>query len=770
MEAQIFNHPILDSETVCSHCSDKVTSIIKGNDGELFCCHGCQFVYQILKGNGLSSYYTMSKGESKSIPKADFVDQYIYLKNQSYHDEYCIDGVYTFYVDGIECLACTWLFDNITSLSEYFTSGHYDHSTHSLRVEVDSTENLFAALAPILQLGYKLKPIKKVSELSLFNQKRKRSEIIRLAVAMLFMGNIAILSLSHYLGLKGELLEYFHHLSAALFILIPTYCSWPFYKSSWSMLKVGKISLDTPISLSIIVGAVLSYIHYFNGNSQLYFDSIASLVFLILLVRFILNRVYEEIADSDLASFLVGKSQACVVESGADTYKHTSQLEIDDIVRIGVNELSPATSKVVEGYSYFNDSLITGESRPVLKCLGDDIFAGSFNYSSEVIVKVSQVSHENPLSRIVEQVDSRSVAFSNFSNLTKNYSIALLVSYVFIGIGLFATLPYSIAFERFLALTIIGCPCALGIGIPLAGILANHNLFKKGIIVKDSNFFENLRQVDHLFLDKTGTLTTGMYKIIKSEGEDHYLPYLVSLEARSMHPVAKSIVSHWSQISRQEVEAFREIPGEGVEGLIEHQLYQVRSNKELGCVSLYLNGVSLYDVYLKEELRSSTAYALKEISQRFKISILSGDNAQNVNDISKTLDLNEIEYISDLKPEDKVKALSDTHGLFIGDGLNDIPAMANAHLAISFNVNDLVNKACQCVFVKPDLNHLIKLLGASEKVEKVVVKNIYFSVAYNIVGAVAASLGYISPLVAAVFMPLSSISIVLMTIYRSRRL
>lgn len=764
---ELANNLDIQADIKCHHCQGDIVSVVKNDEEQSFCCRGCLSVHGILQNFGLSNYYELTQAESKLIPQAIEVEGYDYLKDQDFIDSYKVDDGFLFYVRGIECFACNWLFDNIKELSPFIQHAYYDHSFKSLKIQVSDDQYLFQALLPILQLGYDLEPIKEVQSLEVTKKQDKRTELIRLAVAMLVMGNIGTLSLSDYLGVEGSLLIFLQNLSAFIFVVIPTYCSIPFYQTTWSMLKVKRISLDLPISISIIAGSFISYFNLLTGNNHIYFDSLATLVFLILGVRFILNRVFEKAVNEH--SGIIQKEQVYRIENNKKNAVHTSLIKVGDIVEVDSNQLCLVEGMVVEGFSYMNESLMTGEATPILKTQGDRVFKGSFNYSHRLIVKVLEENKTNPIENFLNQVKQRSLAFSNFSEVTRNYSIALVGIYAVSAVGLFVMLDFQTAIERFLALTIVGCPCALGIGIPLASVLANKKLENQGIIVKDPNFFEKLAEVDQIFLDKTGTITTGEFDVLETHGDPSYLRHLVSLEQKSNHPIALSIIHNWPEVDSLEVKSFAINPGEGVSGYIDGLHYQVGKSSVVNGISLLKEGEEVFHVELVEKTRDEDVITLNELANDFPTSVLSGDSDTNVKAILSKYS-EKIDYHAALKPEDKAEFVKKHKALFVGDGLNDIPAMTQAHLSVSFNIHDLVNQACHCVLTNPSLRKLQTLFRFSKRLEKLILSNIYFSAFYNLLGAYAAISGYITPLVAAIFMPVSSIGIVVMTLTKSRRL
>lgn len=758
----------------CSHCHNDLAGAEIFLEDKAFCCLGCRAVYTCLHSSGLDFYYELSAKEGRDLVKAEYDRKYIYLKDKDFLREYQVeDHTFVFYVSGIECIACTWLFDNISSLHDSILYGEYLHEDRIVKVKVRDPEELHDAIYPIVNLGYELKPLKNILDARQYSVEKKRNDLIRLAVVMAIMGNINLFSLSHYFGLPiddGFFYKLFAYISAVIFLPIPFYASIPFYKTSWDFLKKGKISLDLPIAFSIVMGSLLSYLAVFQGTVDYYFDSLTTLVFLILLIRFFLDELYQKKGRYDFLEEIYGESQVFVREGDEYNAKHISQVQQGDIIKINSNEASPVEGVMnSDTESYFNEALITGESKPILKKKGDIIHASSLNYSVPTEVRVTKTLKGTTFARYIEEFKNKKQDLGGYSSFAKRYASVLLFAFLILSVALFALLSFDEAARRVLALVIICCPCSLGIGIPLATLLANRGLLKKGIIIKKPEFLSQIQKVKKIFFDKTGTLTTGLFFVKKTMGDKRYIPYLVSLESYSSHPIAKAICKHFPEKGTKEVLNFRDVMGVGPVGEIDGKTYEAMAGKAHGEIVLKENGKEVLSVFLQEEYRHGLQELLSQLDKEYKLAILSGDSEDGVRNFMENTGLKNIKTYAGLSPFEKKEIVSQENSLYLGDGLNDIPALSKTGLSISLNAIPLVDDASDCVFVKSDLGKLSTLFSVFKHAKRLIKTNIGISIVYNLIGGTFAVLGYCSPLVAAIFMPISSFFVVSHTLIRARR-
>ena len=667
---------------------------------------------------------------------------------------------FVFYMEGIDCMACTWVFRNIESISDKIAWSKFHIENNVLEVEVADTRILSEVARFIEGLGYRMIPLKSTQEAENRYLIGKRRELKRIGVTGALLMNMMIYSVSLYAGADGHFRTLFAHLSAILFVPVALYSAVPFYKSMWSALAGKRAGLDIPIGCSIILGSILSYWNYFQGWEQYYFDSIAMFIFLILSTRYLLSWFYKRERLAEVPINVYGEQQVVKVAESSEEFKHISQIAEGDRIRVSKGAIVPLDGAIVEGESWFNESLLTGESEPVFRTVGAKLKAGSKNMARSIDLEVESAEKSGSFQNYLSALQLDVTTLKDYAELGGRYSTWLVIC-LFV-VSLYALLIEK-SFDKVLALFIICCPCALGIGIPLATLLKLKSFARQGILVRDKNIFEKYSQIRKICFDKTGTLTTGEYEIEEFTGDINYLKYLVALEKHSEHPVAEFFCRRFSSYQDHEVkvEEAKEIPGRGVEGVVEGMRCRILSN-ERGEIVMESGGEVVLNFQLSEIIEPSIVPFVTGLSERFGIEIISGDSHKRVEKLMGHFPLEAgVSSWHGLTPQEKeAHCLKEKGVLYVGDGLNDIFAMKKSILSVSLNAGRLVDDACSVVFLGGNVKKLTQLFDGIEHLGKVVRGNIMLSIVYNIVGIALVLSGQVNPLMAAILMPLSSLLVI----------
>ena len=657
-------------------------------------------------------------------------------------------------------MACIWVFRNIDSISDKILWTKFHIENNVLEIKVADTAILPEAAGFVEGLGYRLIPLKSSEEARNRYLMEKRRELKRIGITGALLMNTMIYSVSLYAGAEDSLKNLFGHISAILFVPVALYSALPFYKSAWRDLAAKRASLDIPIACSIALGSILSYGNYFGGGDKYYFDSIAMFIFLILSTRYLLSWFYKRERSVGGGIDVYGEQQVIKVVGDCREFKHISQIVVGDKIRVEKGSLVPLDGAIVGEGSWFNESLLTGESEPVFRSEGDHLKAGSKNLSRSVDMVVESTDKTGSFQDYLSALRLDTGALAEYAELGSRYSAWLVASLFFISLSVFVV---ENSFDKVLALFIICCPCALGMGIPLATLLSIKNLAKDGILIKDKKIFEKYSRIREICFDKTGTLTTGEYGIEHFSGEPGYLRYLVALEKRSEHPVARFFCRRFSSRDdgRLKVEEFKEIPGRGVEGIVDGRHFRIASDKR-GEIVMESEGRRLLGFRLSEVVAPGVVPFVTGLSERFRIRILSGDSRERVERLMERFRGNgRISAHHSLTPEEKGRlCLGGGGAVYVGDGLNDVFAMKKSILSVSLNAGSLVDDACSVVLLGGDVQKLTHLFDGIGRLGRVVKGNILLSIIYNVVGVALVLDGRIGPLVAAVLMPLSSLLVI----------
>ncbi|MDA8792113.1 heavy metal translocating P-type ATPase metal-binding domain-containing protein [Bacteriovoracaceae bacterium] len=759
----------------CKHCGsfageDEV--IIENNFH--FCCHGCLTVFNCLNVGGLDNFYHLMDLEGQSPQKVTSENKVKYMADDQFLHNFGQGqnkNTFNFYVQGITCLACSWVFKNITALNEKIQNSNFQPESNILTLTMTDRSELVNVGTIIYQLGYQLVPLKNESEAENIYQKDKRNELIRIGVTAGLMMNLMIYSVAIYAGVDGSLKRIFEHIMAVMYAPILFYSAIPFLKNFMSSLKSLRFNIDLPISLSVLFGSIFSYYNYFKGSDLYYFDSIAMFIFLILSTRHFLSSLYHNQIKSNFFQNAYGIQQILKQSSKIFVYKHISDIAQGDIIKVPQGEIIPLDGVVLKGHSYVNESLLTGESTPLLKHRDSKVVSGSINLSHDLELQVSHDMNTTSFTKYLDSLKIDTSQLDSYSYFGQKYSLYLSFIFIVASAVLFLYFPQEQAIPRILSLLIVCCPCALGIGIPLVSLLKTKKLANNGILLKNKAVYEKFPNIETIFFDKTGTLTSGAFKLAEIVGDQTFLPHLISLEKHSHHPIAVFLVNHFTSVQDYlEVENFKEILGEGVEGDIQGHHYKIHSLSDESIV-LMKGSQQVLKLILKEEIDPNNIQLLKDLSKKYRIEIMSGDHRQRVSDLIDLLQVNHpIKSQHSLKPEDKKNYMrKQKNSLYVGDGLNDIWAMKYADLSISLNAGELVNDNCDVVFLAGNLNKLNFFIKEIRHLHRLIQINISFSIFYNILGFILSVTGMITPLIAAVAMPISSLIVVSNSFLLSRK-
>lgn len=807
----------LEKFSGCKHCGLPIPQ-----GWTEFCCEGCRQVYHIIHSLGLENFYALKERfGGEETRKAEVSDsKYVHFDQAEFQQEYCLqlpDGTVgiRFYIDAIHCAACIWLLEKMPELVSGLLECSVDFSSRVASVRIDPKFTKLSEVARKFDsIGYKPHPFK--GEIP----KAKRELLIRLGVAAVAAGNTMMNAIPLYegffSGIASSYSQYLNWWSLVIAFPAVVYSAYPFYRAAFGGLRSGVLHIDLPISLGILAGYSASVINTLRESNHVYFDSITMLIFLLLLGRLIQRRgVDRAISSTNLLYALSPTASLQVLPDGSTREVFTGSLAIGDCVRVGAGEAIPADGVVARGISSVNNSILTGESAPLKVTVGDTVFAGSENLSSEIDVEVRfdhQGSRIASVLRQVEEAGRHKPPIVQLTDRLSGYFVAVVLSLATL-VALYWSFAEDIwtAFDHTLALLVVACPCALGLSAPVALAVAMRKAAGSGILFRRQDAISRLAQISKVFFDKTGTLTVGAPTVSRlflwrgaawqDVSEDitsvdaHKLLLALALESASSHPMARAIrrfvSAQLQDVSASYVERLvelEELAGQGMRGRLDSgetivlgspsfvsRLSDGRSDDELFEVSQKLGELTLTTVFLaidgKPELAFGIGDTLREDASAevqalaglgLEVGMLSGDVPEVARAVAQAVGIEQV--FAGLSPEEKSSHLGQGD-LMVGDGINDSLALAKSGVGLCISGGaEAAMKSADIFVAHDDLSLVSRAIIGSRRAMGVIRFNLGVSLLYNACGITLAAVGMIGPLSAAVLMPLSSLSVVLSSV------
>ncbi|MDI6801828.1 MAG: heavy metal translocating P-type ATPase [Thermodesulfovibrionales bacterium] len=803
----------------CDHCllefpeREAVYDEIDGTT-QVFCCNGCRGIYRLIYEEGLDKFYEKREWKNAGIQPSIF-DKEIDIKPFTEYVRDVEDRIQNtedrgqkeidIYIDGIHCASCVWLNEKILMKTDGVRYARVNYATHRARIRWSpETIGLEKILKRIASIGYNPKPYSE-SEQFKIQRAEARDILIRFGTAAFLSSQLMIYSIALYAGyfqgIEPSIRRMLEVIAAILTVPVIFYSGMPFIRNAIAGIRHLNFNMDALITIGAGSAFIYSTYQIFTGG-KVYFDTAAMIITLILLGRYIeINAKGRASQTIEMLSELIPKEATVIVEEQEIKTVPISSIKKGDLIRVKPGERIPLDGIVVSGESEVNESIITGESNPLLKMIGNEVIGGSMNLYGTLIFEVTKTGKDTVLSGIIRAVEDAQAEKPRIQRLADRIvgifvPLILFIALLTVILHLRGGSTTQSALMTGISVLVIACPCSLGLATPIAVLIFTAITTSKGILIRGGEVIENVSRLTHVIFDKTGTVTIGrpvlkeMVVFDNDLNKEYLLAAAASIESLSEHSIGHAITEAAKGFNLFGVSKFEAFPGKGVEGVIDGKSIAIGNRalmKEKGAADLSFRLSD--EVALQFENKGDTAIfmlwhgmvkalfiisdmirdealdvvrGLKEMN--FHISIVSGDNIITTNSIASVINVDNT--ISEASPVSKKEIINKVQQkghrvMMVGDGINDAPALTEALVGIAMGRGtDIAMESADAVLVRNDLRLIPYFIQISKKTYSIIKQNIFWAFFYNIVAIPMAMAGILHPIVAAGAMALSSLIVV----------
>lgn len=779
---------------VCYHCGETCSDGSISKEDKYFCCEGCKLVYEVLEENNLCTYYNLNDtpGSSKRAKVAG--KRYDYLDEPEISEkliEFKSDQLFklAFFIPSIHCSSCIWLLENLYKVDQRIIESRVDFPAKKVFIKASPSIKISEIVTILDAIGYE--PRLSLDELEQKDTKSfNKSLYLKLGVAGFAFGNIMMLSFPEYLAIKDDVVEslnfFFHAIMITLSLPVLFYSSSDYFISAWKGLKQKYINIDFPLSIGILALWGRSVYEISVGSGQSYMDSFAGLIFFLLIGKVFQNKTYEYFNFERNYKSYFPISITRRTKSGDEEVIPLSRIKVKDRILVRNNEIIPADSILLEGTGNIDYSFVTGETVPQYRGRGEKVFAGGKQTGGVIELEIIKEVSQSYLTRLWNDFiisKNRENGLINFSNLVSKYFTLAILLLAILGVILWYDSGIAQMLAVVTAVLIVACPCALALSAPFALGNTLRIFGRNQFYLKSVNVVEDLSHIDTIIFDKTGTLTENQEIGIEFVGNnlpDDESALIRSAFKNSLHPLSKIIYRSLAGHNEPAVENFEEFPGKGGTALVNGHLIKFGSEAFIqntrsvsktdstgSRVFVSVDGNTRGYFKVLNKYRDGIERVINESGKRGEVFILSGDNDSERETLAKFTSRNNIRF--NCTPADKMNFIEvlQENGkkvLMIGDGLNDAAALSRSDVGISLS-DDLMNftPASDSLLHGTSLKKMAAFLAQARSTMNIIKASFVISTIYNVIGITVALAGELSPLFAAILMPVSSITVVVFT-------
>lgn len=795
----------------CFHCGQPVTdnqhwtAIINGKP-ETMCCPGCKAIAETIVSSGLKDYYRY-RTELPSLSPADIADSDLTARDSlTLYDSAAMQqrfvargsddqGEYaeaTLVIDGISCAACGWLIEHRLKALPAVEMAVLNLTNHRLVLRWRPQQQPLSELMEALyRLGYRVSPFS-ATRAEEQRQAESRKAIRRLAVAGIGMMQVMMIAVPLYVGMASQY-EFFMRMASMILTLpVVLYAANPFFTAATRDLKTGHLTMDVPVSLAIALAFCASIWSTFNQGKEVYFDSVCMFTFFLLLGRYLEMRARHHMGKSgnNLLTLLPNVAIRLDYRTSPPTEDiiPCEEIRVGDHILIKPGHSIPADGIVEQGKSSVDEAALTGEYQPVSKKTGDSLIGGTINAESPLTMRVTATGAEAQLSTIMRLMDRAQqekprVALIADRIASRFVAAVLLISGSVYGFWFWQENDH--AFFIALSVLVVTCPCALSLATPTALTAATAALRDTGLLISKGHVLETLPAITRVVFDKTGTLTEGRLTLeevitVANLNDDQVLALAAGLEKNSSHPIARA----FRKVRAASVDEITQTTGQGISGytLIDGHSRQIRlgrpdyawpsallsppaPDRRGQWILLAAETTPLAWFRLNDSIRPSSAALVEGLHQKgISTALLTGDPGDSGPWLAERLGISELQ--TGLTPEQKLAQVRHWQAegdriLMVGDGINDVPVLAGADLAVAVSdATDLAKTNADALLTSGRLTALLAAFDGAQKTRRIIIQNISWALIYNLIALPIAAAGYVPPWAAAIGMSLSSLLVV----------
>ncbi|MBK9737666.1 MAG: heavy metal translocating P-type ATPase metal-binding domain-containing protein [Saprospiraceae bacterium] len=781
-----------DASVKCTHCGDSCPEDHPVYDEKDFCCKGCQIVYAVLKDNNLGDYYAFSDKPGISQRSASdknylFLDDEDVINNLLQFREEKLCKI-SFSIPQIHCASCIWLLENLSKLNPGILGSRVNFLSKKTTVSYDPSKiTLRQIVEQLAIIGYPPElNLQKLSESK--NTFSDRKLYYKLGLAGFSFGNIMLLSFPEYLGFaQASVKFYIGYINIILALPLLLYSGYDYLRSAYWTIKMKAVNIDIPIAVGMLTLFFRSVYEIISQTGEGYLDSLAGFIFFLLIGKWFQQYTFYSIAfDRNYKSYFPISALTQTTEGWQS--RSLDKLKVGDLLLIKNEEIIPGDAILIKGSASIDYSFVTGESELTKKPEGAKLFAGGKNIGVNIQIQLTQKVDQSYLTKLWDEdtfsIDKEARTQTLVSKIGKYFTITIM-SIALITLIYWLFTDKSVAFNAFTAVLIVACPCALALAIPFSygnilRLLGKHSFYLKNVQVID-----RIQQLDEIIFDKTGTITDhkNISAILIGKAITPRQEYLLkSTVFQSSHPLSKAIFKSLKGDFTSEVSYFCETPGRGIEARVGDTTIRVGSpdfifdqkgDKQLKGIFIEMDGIVITHFDIFHQLRQGVENLISKLSKSYKVSILSGDNDKEKERLQTFFPVGAT-MIFDQKPIDKLNYIKTRQHLgykvaMIGDGINDAGALMQSDIGIVISEDsNNFTPACDAILGAEAFGSLLNYLTFLKQARWIIIGAFVIAFLYNVVGLYFAVRGELLPVVAAIIMPVSSISVLIYGLMSSK--